>query len=337
MTDSHANREKKKLTLALDESGAVAIVFALIITTLCGFVALAVDVGHLFWVRAELQRTADAAALAGATGLVPYTGSLTNPTPNWLQGQSKAHTLINNAANQADNQTFSLTDGTVLYGYWLLKPPTGYVQTLPTARPTTTAYLPEPAVKVTLSRDVSLYFAPLIGVHSPQTVSVIAIATLPEAYGTTGVPPVAVSLDTVTNNIGGNLVIDAVEQDLKIQSNKGIAGWFNLSGDNSVPSVRINTPLTASTSQIYMVPGTKATLTDLINQGDTIVIPVVQSFSQKDWVTIIGFAAFKVDTLSSNSMTGHFVTQYLDFNAIPTAGTGNNLYGVGGTPKLVSP
>ena len=74
------------MTLALDESGATAIVIAIIFTVLCGFVALAVDFGHMVMVKAELQRTADAAALAGVTGLVPYTGPGPNQTPNWANG-----------------------------------------------------------------------------------------------------------------------------------------------------------------------------------------------------------------------------------------------------------
>ena len=68
-------RTKQKLTLARDESGATAIFFALTLSVLCGFMALAFDIGHMVMVRTELQRTADAAALAGVTGLVPYTGS----------------------------------------------------------------------------------------------------------------------------------------------------------------------------------------------------------------------------------------------------------------------
>ena len=66
-------KAKKKLTLAFDESGAVAIVIAIIFAALCGFVALAFDIGHMLMVKAELQRTADAAALAGVTGFMPYT------------------------------------------------------------------------------------------------------------------------------------------------------------------------------------------------------------------------------------------------------------------------
>lgn len=333
----HTIRAPKKLTLALDQSGAVAIIFALTLTTLCGFAALAFDLGHIAMVKAELQRTADAAALAGAMGLLPYTGTAANQTPNWLQGESKAHTIINNAANKADNQVFTDTDGTVLYGYWLLKPPTDYSQLpLPTARPTTPAYLPEPAISVTLSSNVTLYFAPLLGIASPKTVSASAIAILPEAYSTTNLPPVAVSWDTVYNTVGQNMVIDVLETDIKPQSNKGIAGWFNLDGSNNVPSVRINTPLTSPTSQIYLVPGSKATLMDFITLGQTIVMPVVQDVSQKVWGPIIGFAAFKVDTLSANSMSGHFINQYFDPNVLPTASSGT-IGGVAGMPQLVSP
>ena len=67
--------------------------------------ALAVDSGNIVRVRAEVQRTADAAALAGVTGLVPYTGS--PQTPGWATGVTKAQTMISNAANEADNLQFT--------------------------------------------------------------------------------------------------------------------------------------------------------------------------------------------------------------------------------------
>ena len=332
-------RTKKKLTLALDESGAAAIVIAIVLTALCGFVALAFDIGHMVMVKAELQRTADAAALAGVTGLVPYNNPGPNAMPNWVAGQAKAHTIINNAANKADNQTFTITDGTVAYGYWLLAPPADYVQTLPTVRPVTAAYLPEPAIKVTLSRNVPLYLAPLVGVSSPKPVSATATAILPEAYSTTNIPPIALDPDTVYNTTpDGNLIIDVGEQDVKPQSNKGFASWFNLSGDNNVPSVRINTPLKSAQDQLYLLPGTKATLTDFITEGETIVLPVVDDIVTKGWEDIIQWAAFKVTHLDANSMHGHFVNQYFDPNVIPSAGTPSTLpSAVSATPKLVGP
>jgi hypothetical protein len=344
------NRNPKKnllqilLTLSFDDSGATAVFFAIALIALCGFGALAFDYGHMVMVKSELQRTADASALAGAMGLVPYINPGPNQIPNWLQGESEAHKIISNAANEADGQVFSDADGTVLYGYWLLNPPIGYTELpLPTARPTTAAYLPEPAVNVTVSRKVTLYFAPLVGVSSPQTVTATSTAILPEAYQTSGLPPVAVSWDTVYNTLGGVVQIDVVTQDIKPQSNKGIAGWFNLNGGNSVPAVRIDAPLVAdptgisSGSQIYTVPGTKASLMDYITAGETVIVPVTQEVDKQGWENIIGWAAFHVDSLTANSMVGSFVNQYYDPNVRPTAATGGTIGGVGGTPELVSP
>jgi Flp pilus assembly protein TadG len=96
-------RAKEKLTLPLGESGAVAIYFLLIFSGLSGIAGLVVDYANMVRVKAEVQRTADAAAQAGATGLTPYTGSVPQ-TPAWASGEAKAHTMISNAANRADNE-----------------------------------------------------------------------------------------------------------------------------------------------------------------------------------------------------------------------------------------
>ena len=53
-----------------NESGAVAIITAILMVVFLGFLALAVDIGHLAAVKNELQNAADAAALAGARALV---------------------------------------------------------------------------------------------------------------------------------------------------------------------------------------------------------------------------------------------------------------------------
>ena len=331
----------EKLIPPLGESGAVAVYFLLIFSLLCGIAGMVVDYGNMVRVRAELQRTADAAALAGAAGLLPYTDP-TALTPNWANAVTKAHTMISNVANQAADLQFTSSDGTVDYGYWLLTPPAGYDQTLPKARPTTASYLPEPAIKVSVNRAVNLYFAPLIGVTSPRTVSATATAILPEAYKVSNLPPIAVSWDVAYDTHHGTVVADVEEQDIKIQSQKGHAGWFNLNGSNSVPSVRFSDPLVSGTStggtSIYLVPGSKASLTDLISEGETVVVAVVDQVDDKVWKSILGFAAFHIDSLGSNSMTGHFVNQYFDPNVVPYPATEDGMIsGVGGTPKLVSP
>jgi Flp pilus assembly protein TadG len=338
----HTMKAKKKLTPLFGESGAVAVYFLLIFSALCGMAGLVVDYGNMVRVRSELQRTADAGALAGAAGLVPYTNpGATTQTPNWTNAVAKARTIVNNIANKADNVQFDSADGTVAYGYWLVSPPAGYVQTLPTARPTTAAYLPEPAVQVTLSRNVSLFLAPLVGVTNPKTVSATATAILPEAYTTSKLVPIAVAWDTVYNNVGGNVVIDVSEEGIMVNSNKGSAGWFTMTSGENFPQSVINNPLTAGTNpavtSIYLQPGSEVTLMHQLIQADTtFVVTVVQNVEQKTMAPIIGFAAFHVDSLSGPTLTGHFVNQYFDPNVVPTAGTGI-ISSVAGTPKLVSP
>lgn len=50
-------------------AGATAVIVAIVLAVLCGFLALALNAGHLFSVRGELQSAADAGALAGAQEL----------------------------------------------------------------------------------------------------------------------------------------------------------------------------------------------------------------------------------------------------------------------------
>jgi Putative Flp pilus-assembly TadE/G-like/Putative Tad-like Flp pilus-assembly len=356
-TEMRNRKAKKKGTLAFDESGATAIVVALIFSAICGVGGLALDFGHYYKVQAELQRTADAGALAGVTGLIPYTGSAPG-TPNWPGGQTAANIIIDREQNKVDAPIITPT-AIVDYGYWYLKAPTGTTQALPQARPTTEAWLPEPAIKVTLSKDVTMYLAPLIGFAGPLKATATAIAILPEIYAPTGVPPIAVSEDIVYDESKVVWEVDTTTEydNLKIQEQGGKATWINLDGGNSVPSVNIAAPLIAgglgSTTGdlVHTVPGTKAVLTDYITAGEIILVPVLKDgFAEKDPVTgkfpdyvpITTWAAFKVDPppdgVGANYMSGKFI----DIGFFPKQQPGvprptTTTPMVWGTPKIVSP
>jgi hypothetical protein len=339
----HTKRAKKKLALCLDESGVTAVFVAIVFAVLCGTIGLAFDFGHIVMVKGQLQRTADAAALAGVMGFLPYKDiGLETQAPDWAQGQQKAHELINNVANsvyndKADDAQFSIAEGTVLYGYWCLRPPTDYGQPpLPTVRPTNSAYLPEPAIMVTLSRNVPVYLARLVGVSSPKTVSATAIAIIPEAYTTSNIPPIAINTKSYYKPGTTEPNLDA--KNIKIQSQKDIASWYNLDGTNDVPTTRINKPLTIRQSDIYLQPGAKATLTDFMSVGQTVVLPVIldSNFAKSTAVPIETWCAFYITALGANFMSGNFTDKYFDPNVIPTTGTGPSAP-IAGTPKLVSP
>jgi hypothetical protein len=341
-------KAKKKCALAFDESGSIAIISAIIFAVLCGFGGLALDFGHYYKVKAELQRTADAGALGGVTGFIPYTG-VAPQTPDWTGGETAAIQMITDANNKADNIQYATGDATIVVesGYWLLKPAIDDTQSLPKVRPAD-AKLPEPAIKVTLSRDVTLYLAPAIGFSGPLRATASATAILPEVYGVTGVPPIGVDYETVYNiGPGGTLTIDLSEQAIKPQSNKGDAGWINLSGDNSVPSVRFDTPLFANPSgpvqtgsSVYFTPGTEATLMgSLVSVHETLILPVVDFVESKEWKTIKTWCEFVVDEKTANTMTGHFVNiGYLPDQKPDERPAGHpETPMVWSTPKLVSP
>ncbi|MGD8530160.1 MAG: TadG family pilus assembly protein, partial [Syntrophobacterales bacterium] len=67
-----------------DEQGVTAIVVALVMFVLLGFAAMAIDIGHLFVARNELQNAADAAALAGARFLYNDDGTAVNTGANQI-------------------------------------------------------------------------------------------------------------------------------------------------------------------------------------------------------------------------------------------------------------
>src|SRR3972149_4530407 len=67
--------------------GQMIIVFALCLLVLLGFAALAIDVGYMYSVRNDLQRSADAGALAGAY-VFHDSGWLSGPIPPTLQNKA---------------------------------------------------------------------------------------------------------------------------------------------------------------------------------------------------------------------------------------------------------
>lgn len=65
----------KQIIFLKDQSGAVAPLTAIMFVMFLGFVALAIDIGHLVVTKNELQNAADAGALAGAKMLYNDTGT----------------------------------------------------------------------------------------------------------------------------------------------------------------------------------------------------------------------------------------------------------------------
>ncbi|MEA4870176.1 hypothetical protein SDC9_92870 [bioreactor metagenome] len=88
------------------ESGQSAIIVAISMVVLCGFAALAIDIGRISVTRGQLQNAADAAALAGAQAL---------PTAAAAQSQAVLYAGINgvSAANTTATTPFSGTSSKI--------------------------------------------------------------------------------------------------------------------------------------------------------------------------------------------------------------------------------
>jgi Flp pilus assembly protein TadG len=115
---------KKSIALSnlKDKTGAVAIMVALLLIVFIGFAALAIDLGHLYVVRNELQNAADAGALAGARFLYNDYGTSVNPDANQIAydaatANNSEKASVDVLGNDGEDWT-SGNDGDVQRGHW---------------------------------------------------------------------------------------------------------------------------------------------------------------------------------------------------------------------------
>ncbi|MFH1130744.1 MAG: pilus assembly protein TadG-related protein [Pseudomonadota bacterium] len=100
---------KNKEVYQRSENGSAAIMIALLLAVLLGFVAMVVDVGNLFRVRNELQNAADSAALAGARMLDGTQTGIVN-------ARAGAHSFA--LQNNADNTAVAILPEDLIFGRW---------------------------------------------------------------------------------------------------------------------------------------------------------------------------------------------------------------------------
>ncbi|HEX9882809.1 MAG TPA: pilus assembly protein TadG-related protein [Desulfobaccales bacterium] len=108
--------KKRRVLVSSDQKGAVVVVTAFSLLAILGFAGLAVDLGYLYVVKCELQRAADAGAMAGARAIYPFPlNSATLPlNPLCAAALTQGRTIAQ--ANLADGA--SPTVGTIQTGAW---------------------------------------------------------------------------------------------------------------------------------------------------------------------------------------------------------------------------
>jgi Flp pilus assembly protein TadG len=218
---------KRPRDFAGDQSGALAVTGALFLVVLLAIAALAIDFGHMAWVQNELQKAAEAGALAGAQAL----GSSANP--DWSQGQSTATYVVQQ--NSADAQP--LSDCQVQYGYWSLLTRTLQPYTI------TPQSTDVPAIQVVVAKGVDkksgaihnggplqMLFAPIFGVHS-MDLNAGAVAML-KPNATWSILETGNGSVTLSNNASTNRDVgDAGDGPFTMKNNATVQGKVYLEQD----------------------------------------------------------------------------------------------------------
>jgi len=143
--------------LIREERASVAVLTAVFLTALAGFVGAGVDLGMLYTARSQLQSAADSAAMAGANNLVISQGDIAvanyygaESTSQQFAGQNE---ILNQMFNSGDPSAFQFTAG-------LWDKDTGTF--------TSTGFSANPddltGVRVTLNRSVGTNFARIVGI-----------------------------------------------------------------------------------------------------------------------------------------------------------------------------
>jgi Flp pilus assembly protein TadG len=154
-----------------DDSGVVTVLAALCMVVLMGFVALAVDSGSLYVQRTQMQKAVDGAALAGA------------------------YDIGINTQNAADATTYARKNGVT----------SGEL----TVNRYATTFAASDSWTVTASRQVSLAFAPFLGINTGTiTVSATAINSPINGVPGSNLMPYAIWGGNSPMNLGAGATVD---------------------------------------------------------------------------------------------------------------------------------
>jgi Flp pilus assembly protein TadG len=310
--------KRKFSALSRSSSGTVAAMTGILMTVFLGFTGLSIDIGHLTLVKSELQRAADAGALAGARALAPY-GENNGVVSSilWTTGENVARSTAK--SNKSDGVL--LTDCVIESGFWNLTTKTLQVKTI---TPTTQDV---PALRVTINKisgqnggAVQFFFGSFVGKESSD-LTVQTLAALPggpSSSGSGSAFPLAAPETWVKNN-WNNQNLFKMYSDYH-DDNGGQFTTFK-QPLNNVPDVRNlidngNPDTVTIGDKIYIQPGTEASLYGHLRDciGRTVLIPVVaDDFQTHNYTPVKGFVAFYITNANQGQkwVEGHFVKDYV--------------------------
>lgn len=220
-------RKNNFLDVLKNNRGVTAVISAIMIFSLIGFAALAIDIGHLYATRNELQNVADAAALAGAG----YLGSVYKDL-SFAEQESKTFTKEEIAAavktialqNKAAGLNISINDDDITIGKW--NPDTKEISPETLTAPD--------AVEVIARRDdtanspITTFFSKIFSIN---TMNVIADATA-ALTGPSTIAEGELNVPFALSQV--KFTIDDCPKKIIFQPENACAGWHDFLDDDNV-------------------------------------------------------------------------------------------------------
>jgi hypothetical protein len=342
----------KRFRTRMNERGAVLPLTAIMIAVAIWCLALAIDLGHLYLVKCELRRAADAGAMAAAVGLFPGPPGSPNPipaTPDCTRALSVCQSVV--GANQADGNGLQVLSTDVIYGSWNTVANT--FSAIGCADPKLVN-----AVKVVVRKDqtangkVPLFFAGFM----PQGLSSIALTA--EAIGLSGytgyVPagggvfPLAIDANKVPPvHAGESVIIDLnpatsdsgcwhsfFDQSTSANDLKNL-----VNGTTPSPAVRVGDRinLTEGAADAVLQEAQKELDNHLRHSQDWVVLaPVIPGGSHTGTAEVQGFVAFKITLVEAQGTDKRIEGVTVPDYVAPGGAPGGPNYGLwAGLPRLV--
>lgn len=323
------------------ERGTVLPITAVYLLVAMGLLAVAIDLGHLFLVRSELQRVADAAALTGAMRLHTPSSGATSGVMSASTDCARAITAAQavGSQNDTDGEPTPLANIAISLGTW-----DGSAFTATgCANPNLVN-----AVQAVASKTTNIYFAGIFtgsnttDLAATATVLVGTAGGLPQGYPTL---PLAIDDDKVPSD-GETLVME-------LNSTPEDDGcWHTFFWQNPASSLLrdiingdVETPLINEGDYVKVKEGVSTSVLRQLGQklsshGGTweVVLPVVPASSHTGWAEVLGFAAVRMTLVDSHGGDKRIEMETMDNQLAPTTiPGGSNNYGLSsGSPRLVN-
>ncbi|PIF73611.1 putative Flp pilus-assembly TadE/G-like protein [Variovorax sp. 54] len=242
------------------QRGAMIITAALLLLFLLGFMGIALDFGHLFIVRTELQTAVDSCALAAARELDKSSSAIT-------RGMSAGQTAGN--ANRVNMQSATWGGQGQIVATEITFRDASYA---PTSVPTAAVYAQcvhsQPNIRMWLMQAIGAFSGDTAG--NPATRSVAASAVATRASAQTACP-IPVAAKPKPGNTAPNYGFVVGEWVTLIMAQNaatgGQIGWANLDGSNSASETEaeLNGRCGAKVGDTIGTPGVQTSVADTWN------------------------------------------------------------------------